>query len=557
MGIKKSLAKTLCASLLAGFCASFCVSLANASPAFEAKAYTVSSLPTTIDLNATNEASIREYFAKAEGLGGFELLGELKEILSDGQKYYSYDDTSGAIWQIYEISDRDWEKSPASEITQGTYDETSNVITGYSYGSNKSHTDNPYVHALYVDRSVDNPMQAWGNHNQTLNGINREHIWPKSHGFNQEGAGGARGDLMHLWPADGKTNNLHSNYDYGYVDTSKSYYSVTASIPYSVGNYLGTSETLGAGTVFEPQDCDKGDIARACFYMAARYNNVMGDDDGCDTNNPYLMLSNSVNASSSGTSNSSTPYYLGVLDDLLEWNRLDPPDDFEIHRNDLLYTNYTNNRNPFIDFPDWAEAIWGDSGKTASPSTDAIHEFGPDGIKLSEETKTISIDEEASLYAVSSDGSDITWASNDESVCSISDSSSGSGPANAITLVALTPGKTTITASATIGEETYSATCAITVTEKPTTSESSEDDPSSSSPEDSSNADSSNADSSDDAGSSITDSSDDGSSSGDSANEDSDKRLYVIIGIVAIGVTLLGSILGVGLKRKKKKKRKS
>ena len=50
---------------------------------------------------------------------------------------------------------------------------------------------------------------------------------------------------------------------------------------------------------------------------------------------------------------------MGLLSDLLAWNKKDPVDEYEVHRNNLLYKNYTNNRNPFIDFPNWADAIWG------------------------------------------------------------------------------------------------------------------------------------------------------------------------------------------------------
>ena len=61
---------------------------------------------------------------------------------------------------------------------------------------------------------------------------------------------------------------------------------------------------------------------------------------------------------------------MGILQDLLEWNKLDPVDEFEIHRNNLLYRNFSFNRNPFIDFPEWAEYIWGKrKGQTASFAT--------------------------------------------------------------------------------------------------------------------------------------------------------------------------------------------
>ena len=270
---------------------------------------------------------------------------------------------------MYEIIDRDWNKSPETNIA--SYDSVNNVITNYTY--NKS---NPYIHALYVNRDVNNQTTAWSDHQQTQWGINREHVWPKSHGFDKSGQGGARGDPMHLWAGNGYANNIHSNYYYGYVDKTKSYTDTGSKYSNLTGNYRGTSKTVGSGIVFEPQDCDKGDIARAVFYMVARYNNVAGNDNAIDSNNPNLTLDNDINTNT-GTSSSVNAFSLGVLSDLLEWNRLDPPDAWEIKRNDLLYTNFTNNRNPFIDYPDWADYIWGNKAfvNYARPNSDSIHEF--------------------------------------------------------------------------------------------------------------------------------------------------------------------------------------
>ena len=353
----------------------------------ETKGYSNTSLPTTIDLNPTSTTAIRNYYSACNGLSGDNLLIKLKQVLSNNQKYYSYDISNGAnIWKMYEITDRDWDMSPAGSDTYGTYNSSTKKITNYVYGTSASNSrNNPYIHALYVNREEGkNPMRAWDNHNQSEGGINREHIWPKSHGFDEEGTAGARGDPMHLWAADGYTNNIHSNYAYGYVNTKKTYTDIQSATSYSTyslnGNIRGTSKTLGKGTVFEPQDSDKGDIARACFYMVARYNNLAGNDNNIDTDNPNLTLTNEV-PSSSGTSSSSTPFNLGILSDLIEWHKLDPVDDYEIKRNDLLYTNFTNNRNPFIDFPDWVDYIWGNKSSSGSvnPSNDSIHTFSDGG----------------------------------------------------------------------------------------------------------------------------------------------------------------------------------
>ena len=157
----------------------------NKKPVEALNAYSTSDLPTTINLNDCSDSEIRSYYSGLNSLDasqrkGTNLLKNLKTILSNGQKYYNYD-SGDNVWKMYEITDRDWVKSPANAINYGTYNSNTNTITGYQYGSNK---DNPYLHALYVNRSVTNHnTRAWGDHSQTNYGINREHIWAKSHGF--------------------------------------------------------------------------------------------------------------------------------------------------------------------------------------------------------------------------------------------------------------------------------------------------------------------------------------------------------------------------------------
>ena len=163
----------------------------------EAKAYDyISTLPTTIDLNDSTSNEIRSYYSSLNNLSanerkGQNLLKNLKNVLSNGQKYYSYDDNYGnIIWQLYEITDRDWAKSPASTTQYGSYNSSTNKITNYQYGTNSDNKNNPYLHSLYINRDVNNEVRAWGAHNQSGWGINREHVWPKSQGFNNSGHGG-------------------------------------------------------------------------------------------------------------------------------------------------------------------------------------------------------------------------------------------------------------------------------------------------------------------------------------------------------------------------------
>ena len=92
------------------------------------------------------------------------------------------------------------------------------------------------------------------------------------------------------------------------------------------GQYTGPSGNLGSF---------KGDVARSVLYMQIRYN-------GLSVVNGYP----------------STTGQMGDLATLLDWHRNDPPDDFEMNRNNVVY-NWQFNRNPFIDQPDLVEYIWG------------------------------------------------------------------------------------------------------------------------------------------------------------------------------------------------------
>ena len=461
---------------------------AKPKEAEQVSGYNASSLPTTIDLNDTTAANIRNYYSSLNNLSqserqGTNLLKNLKTILKSGQKYYSYENGT-SIWQMYEITDRDWSKSPASSTTYGTYNESTNKITNYTYGtSSSSSKNNPYIHALYINRDVNNQTTAWDNHNQDQWGINREHVWPKAEGFDSSGAGGARGDPMHLMAGNGYANNIHSNYYYGYVKTSSSYTDCGSKYSNQSGNLRGTSKTLNTGTVFEPQDSDKGDIARAIFYMVARYNYLSGSDsDGIDTNNPNLTLTQNISdwSSSGYTSSTSTQGKLGVLTDLLAWHHADPVDEYEIHRNNLLYTNFTNNRNPFIDFPEWVDFIWGTAtynGTTyssysstptgyATPSSDTINGYNSGGssdpvsvtgVSLNVNSTSISVGNSEVLSATiipnNATNQAVSWTSSNSNVATVSSSGRVEGVAG---------GNATITVTTSDGG--YTATCAVTVT---------------------------------------------------------------------------------------------
>ncbi|WP_328876542.1 endonuclease [Streptomyces sp. NBC_00287] len=154
---------------------------------------------------------------------------------------------------------------------------------------------------------------------------NREHVWAQSHGDFGTSAGPGT-DLHHLRPEDVQVNSIRGNLDFDNGGSSCT----------NCGGSLVDSNS------FEPRDAVKGDVARMILYMAVRYE---GDDSWVD-----LEPNDSVN-------NGSTRFH-GRLSVLKAWNDEDPPSAFEERRNQLIYTNYQGNRNPFIDHPEWVEAIW-------------------------------------------------------------------------------------------------------------------------------------------------------------------------------------------------------
>lgn len=162
---------------------------------------------------------------------------------------------------------------------------------------------------------------------------NREHSWPKSW-FNDMSP--MYSDLFHLYPTDGYVNGRRSNYPYGIVGSA----SWTSENGCKLGdcNYPGYS-----GTVFEPIDEYKGDFARTYFYMSTRYYNEDNGWPGSDMVNGSQLR----------------PWALSMLK---EWHLSDPVSTKETDRNNAVY-QYQENRNPFIDHPEYVTQIWG--GPTA------------------------------------------------------------------------------------------------------------------------------------------------------------------------------------------------
>lgn len=168
-----------------------------------------------------------------------------------------------------------------------------------------------------------------GNYSGECDCYNREHSWPKSW-FGDKAP--MNSDLFHLYPTDGYVNGKRSNYPFGEVSA--------ATYTSSNGCKLGSNTYPGySGVVFEPIDEYKGDFARTYFYMSTRY---YGEDSGWP-------------GSAMTTGSQLKPWALAMMK---EWHQNDPVSAKEISRNNAVY-GFQNNRNPFIDHPEYVAAIWG------------------------------------------------------------------------------------------------------------------------------------------------------------------------------------------------------
>ncbi|MBL7904220.1 MAG: endonuclease [Bacteroidales bacterium] len=239
------------------------------------------------------------YYDAANGLSGTALQAALHNII-DNHYVQSYN----SLHEHFESTDR----KPNGTV----WDMYSDVPGG----------NPPYV---YNFTSGD----QCGSYNGEGDCYNREHSFPKSW-FDDMSP--MYSDLFHLYPTDGYVNGRRSNYPYGTVGS--------ASWTSENGCKLGSCNYPGySGTVFEPIDAYKGDFARTYFYMATRYYNEDNGWPGSDM----------VNGSQP------RPWALALLK---EWHLSDPVSQKEIDRNNAVY-EIQNNRNPYIDHPEFIAQIWG------------------------------------------------------------------------------------------------------------------------------------------------------------------------------------------------------
>jgi len=250
----------------------------------------------------------QDYYQQANGKSSDNLKEALHQIISN-HSVFPYTSASTDTWDILQLSDQDPENHENMIL----------VYTGRS--QEKGYRDGSGNYSQYEN----------GNGSQS-NSWNREHVWPKSHGFPNEDDN-AYSDVHNLKPSDRSVNSSRGTRDYDYGGSQHS----------------EATQCLTDSDSWEPSDSVKGDIARILFYMVVRY------DPGYDNNNnPFdLELVDYT------TPNNNDPI-LGKLSSLIQWHYDDPVDDFEINRNEIIY-GFQENRNPFIDHPNLVGFLWGEN----------------------------------------------------------------------------------------------------------------------------------------------------------------------------------------------------
>ena len=271
-----------------------------------------------------------DYYAPVTATGGTELLGQIHDLItSTHDKYTTYADC----------------KNPE-------------IVAKTDPGSKSG-----MVREFYSQADID---ASWG---AGASGTwNREHVWcqslskaPAENKSSQMwGETGGGSDLHHIRPVESSLNTSRNNNQYGEVsdrENKKTYYKDAAKNIVADGGYREGTK------IFEPLDEVKGDVARIVLYVYTHYNtysNVGGTVNGSGQAKFYGTLKFTYIMYASTEKE--------AIDLLLKWNREDEVDESEITRNEEVF-KIQGNRNPFIDHPEYADAIWGGGNTPVNPDT--------------------------------------------------------------------------------------------------------------------------------------------------------------------------------------------
>lgn len=258
------------------------------------------------------------YYDGIDGLDGQALVTALNLIITNHTEYpYTHSNTD--VWDILREADED-------------PDNSDNIIMFYTGVSHPKDCQDTVTPPAFCEVTVydEAKLTEW----------NREHIWSKSRGEFSDDNMTAHNDTHHLVAAERAMNSTKNNRFFEDCHDGDD----TNIVDRGYGNYTCNEWE------FEPRDEVKGDVARMLFYMAVRYQGDATFDDGID----LVLMDDPIEDKSL-----KLPVY-GDLDDLLRWHLEDPVDQWEIDRNEVIYS-YQGNRNPFIELPELVELIWGTS----------------------------------------------------------------------------------------------------------------------------------------------------------------------------------------------------
>ncbi|WP_432671878.1 endonuclease [Flavobacterium sp. SM2513] len=268
---------------------------------------------------ATIAQAPANYYNNATGTG-YALKTQLKTIISNGHNDQGYN----SLWSLYSTT----------AFRDNFYENDGSLLDLYS--------ENPTAADPYNYTSSN---QQCGNYNAEGVCYNREHLVPQSY-FDEFATNPMKNDPFHVFPSDGKVNGDRGNYGFGIVGTP-TYTSQNGS---KRGNMSAGAYSSFTGTVFEPIDAFKGDVARAYFYFATRYETSMGS---------FYNAASSTSCQAKAMFDGSTNKVFS--DDfilvLIKWHLDDPVSSYEIAKNNAIYA-YQGNRNPYIDNPGYVCQIW-------------------------------------------------------------------------------------------------------------------------------------------------------------------------------------------------------
>ena len=296
------------------------------------KSTAITSLISIITISSSIQAEIPlGYYDTADPSSTVALRNSLNDIIDDHQRF-PYTSSETDTWDILEIAD----ENP---------DDPMRII-------------DIYLNASYEKQGGGNSF------------YNREHTWPKSYGFPDDGDGNyPYTDAHHLFLSNSGYNSSRSNKPYDNCDSGCNELT-TESNNGRGGSSTESNWTIGSFTdgSWETWDGRKGDVARALMYMDVRYDGNSHSVTGFSE--PDLILTNDrslIDSSNTGTNGSVA--YMGLLSVLIEWHKSDPVDDFERRHTDAVY-NYQGNRNPFIDHPEYVACVF-ENICSGEPDTEA------------------------------------------------------------------------------------------------------------------------------------------------------------------------------------------